>query len=153
MELEITKQPESINIHSELKKLPLQQRLEILNSIRIEEEKEHAQEQANAQSQANVIPDYQAIITELRLLRIQVKNIQSEIMQLSKNNTCNNKYNKYSDKYTNDEYDYNCNSIISLVSEWMPIWIFLAFFIFALTGKSKLSSGICPMSGDIFTSI
>ena len=196
-ELEIIKQPvqEVFSVHSELKKLTHIERLQLLNNIRIEEAKEKEEkiikqkqeqelvkEQSYEQSQDNsnmttcgreMSKHYQAIFSELRGLRLQVKQLQTEMHYLNNNNNNNNhnhNHNHNSQQNTQlqtethnlEEYDSsNSCSFITLISEWMPFWIFIVFFLFALTGKPKvcsvsgISSGIgsCPITGlsDMFT--
>lgn len=183
-ELEIIKQPEQevFSIHSELKKLTHIERLQLLNNIRIEEAKEKEEkiikqkqaqelvkEQSYDQSQDNsnmttcgreMSKHYQAIFSELRGLRLQVKQLQNEMHYLNNNNQQNTQLQ--TETHNLEEYDSsNSCSFISLISEWMPFWIFIVFFLFALTGKPKvcsvsgISSGIgsCPITGlsDMFT--
>ncbi len=192
-ELEIIKQPEQevFSVHSELKKLTHIERLQLLNNIRIEEAKEKEEkiikqkqeqelvkDQSYEQSQDNsnittcgreMSKHYQAIFSELRGLRLQVKQLQNEMHYLNNNNHNHNSQQNsqlQNETHNLEEYDSsNSCSFISLISEWMPFWIFIVFFLFALTGKPKvcsvsgissgISSGIgsCPITGlsDMFT--
>jgi hypothetical protein len=96
-----------------------------------------------------------AILQELRNLRMQIQEIKYEVQYLHKNQQ---KTHKQLLCEKSDEY--NCEdsfSIISLISDWIPIWIFFVFVVFALSSKpSRLcsigggissSGGGCPISG------
>ena len=176
----------SFNIHYELKKLTHLERVQLYNKVRIEEEQEQEKERnelekkeqekqtsnCNGNSNGNcnmsncrqMNAQYQTVFSELRGLRIQIQQLQNEMQYLNNNNNnIQNIQNKSQlqrnniEEYENDE---TC-SIFSLICDWMPIWIFVSFILFALTSKPKLCSisgtGIssCPIAGlgEMFTKL
>jgi len=186
-EPEVCEEIEQFCIQSELKKLTVLERIQLLNKIRQEEEqedkeklkvledevnkevnKEISNEVNNMSSCGKQMNSYnQAIMSELQNLRKQVQEIRYEIQYLNNNQ---HKINKQLQINKLEEYESeNSCSVISFVSEWMPIWIFISFVIFTLVGRPKICSingssglgsslggGACPVSGlggmcDMFT--
>ena len=168
----------SFNMHSELKKLSQLERVQLYNKIRIEEEQEQEKERnelekkeqekqmSNCNGNGNcrqMNSQYQTVFSELRGLRIQIQQLQNEMQYLNNNNNIQNIQNKSQlqrnnfEEYENDD---TC-SIFSLICDWMPIWIFVSFILFALTSKPKLCSisgtgiGSCPIAGlgEMFTKL
>ena len=168
----------SFNMHSELKKLSQLERVQLYNKIRIEEEQEQEKERnelekkeqekqmSNCNGNGNcrqMNAQYQTVFSELRGLRIQIQQLQNEMQYLNNNNNIQNIQNKSQlqrnnfEEYENDD---TC-SIFSLICDWMPIWIFVSFILFALTSKPKLCSisgtgiGSCPIAGlgEMFTKL
>ena len=181
-EPEVCEETEQFCIQSELKKLTVLERIQLLNKIRQEEEqedkeklkvleeevnKEISNEVNNMSSCGKQMNCYnQAIISELQNLRKQVHEIRYDIQYLNNNQQKINKQLQIN-KLEEYESENSCN-VIAFVSEWMPIWIFISFVIFALVGRPKMcsingSSGLgsslgggCPVSGlggmcDMFT--
>ena len=151
-EQEVCITSEPISIHNELKKLTVLERVQLLNKIRQEEEHEEQEkmkvlDQAENKGCKQMNINTNAILQELRNLRIQIQEIKYEVQYLHKNQQ---KTQKQLLCEKSDEY--NCDdsfSIISLISDWIPIWIFFVFVVFALSTKP---SRLCPISGSISSS-
>ena len=165
----------SFNIHSELKKLTHLERVQLYNKVRIEEEqeqekernelekKEQEKQKSNCNGNCNMSncrqmnAQYQSVFSELRGLRIQIQQLQNEMQYLNNNKNKSQLQRNNIEEYENDD---TC-SIFSLICDWMPIWIFVSFILFALTSKPKLCSisgtGIssCPIAGlgEMFTKL
>ena len=166
-ESEVCTRPEPICIQSELKKMTVLERVQLLNKIRLEEEKEEQEKIKVLEQTEPAANNTSAILQELRNLRKQVQDIRSEVQYLHRNQQQNQQLQKQLQCNQMEEYDCeNSCSILSLVSDWMPMWIFLAFVLFVLTGKPRVCSltggigggsigGTCPISGmsDIFTKL
>ena len=168
---------DTVTIHTELKKLSPLERIQILNTIIKEEEAEEIiklkkQEEINknddtAMSKNGCKMYLKAIMSELQSLRTQMHEIQNNVNFLHRNHQrpqCPLKkqlemQNQMQqnlcrvDDYTSED---DCN-IVSLVIDWMPIWIFFAFVLFAFTCKPRVPlSSIaesCPLSslGEFIT--
>jgi hypothetical protein len=164
---------DTVTLHNELKKLTPIERVQMLNQIIKEEEAEEImkmQKQEQEQEKAcsmlkngcKMNMNTKAILIELHNLRMQMQAMQNEVKFLNRNQSnltsqmtsCYKKddYSDYCTKYSDD----NC-SVLTFVFDWMPLWIFVSFVLFALIGKpsrlcaagsgSGISSGVCPISG------
>lgn len=172
-ESEGCEEQEQFCIRSELKKLSVLERVQLLNNIKQEEEQEDKEKlkileeevnkeinkESNMSNCGRQMNCYnQAILAELHNLRKQLHEIKYEVQYLNVNQQKINKQlqiNKI-EEYEND----NSCSFLSLISEWMPMWIFISFVLFTIIGKPKVCSikgssglGSCPVSGlsDMFS--
>ena len=164
---------DTVTLHNELKKLAPLERVQMLNQIIKEEEAEELikiqkqeQEQEKACSMSKngckMILNTKAILIELHNLRMQLQVLQNEVKFLNRNQT--NLTSQMSSCYKKDDYSDYCSKysddscgVLSFVFDWMPLWIFVSFVLFALIGKPSrlctvgsgtgISSGVCPISG------
>jgi hypothetical protein len=164
---------DTVTLHNELKKLAPLERVQMLNQIIKEEEAEELikiqkqeQEQAKecgmSRNGCKMILNTKAILIELHNLRMQLQVLQNEVKFLNRNQT--NLTSQMSSCYKKDDYSDYCSKysddscgVLSFVFDWMPLWIFVSFVLFALIGKPSrlcavgsgtgISSGVCPISG------
>ena len=162
IETEVCIKTEPMCIQNELKKLSVLERIQLLNTIRQEEEQEEREklkvleQEENKENKENkeinisqcgrqMNVNTQAILQELRSLRMQIQEIRYEVQYLHRNQQ------KIPNQIQCDRVEeYDCDdsfSIMTLISEWMPMWIFLVFVVFALLGKPR----VCSLSGGLET--
>jgi len=162
-----------ISVQSQLKKMTHKERCILLEKIAREEYEEHKEQQAKklleeqeriknaggSSSDASANPhnprqqsqmcaygmQMNAILGELRGLRLQIQELKLNQSVCLQQQQQKNKIGCFirSSRDLDDEYE-SLSEECSLFSfEWMPIWIFLAFVLFALTVKPRK---FCSMS-------